>query len=90
MSQFVRKSTTQFVEQKRVYSRICLVGGLSNRRILPKIDLTGQFCFFGICLTRQLENFDRLTVLVMLNKSLTGQLENLNRLRVLVMLNKSL
>ena len=29
-----------------IYSRICLVQRLSNRTILPKIGLTGQFCFF--------------------------------------------
>ena len=50
---------------QKIYSRICLVRRLSNRTILPKIWLTGQFCFFGICLTGQFENLGRLTVLVM-------------------------
>ena len=32
--------------------------------ILPKIGLTGQFLFFRVCLTEQLENFDKRTVLL--------------------------
>ena len=39
------------------YNGICLFGHLSNRTILPKICLTGQFNFLGICLTGQLKKF---------------------------------
>ena len=52
-----------------MYSQIRQGGHPSNRTILPKIRLAGQFCFWVIRLTGQLENLDRLTVLVMLNKS---------------------
>ena len=36
---------------------------LSNRTILPKIGLTGQFCFSGVVVTKQLKNLGRLTVI---------------------------
>ena len=36
-----------------------------RRTILPNSRLTGQFCFLGVRLTGQVENLDRLTVLVM-------------------------
>ena len=39
---------------ENIYNGICLVGRLSNRTILPKICLTGQF-FLGVCLTGQLK-----------------------------------
>ena len=52
-----------------VLSRICLVGRQSNRTNLRKIELTGQFCFFGVSLTGQLENFGKLTVSFMFTKS---------------------
>ena len=34
------------------YNRICLVGHLSDRTVLPKIFLTGQFDFQN-CLSKQ-------------------------------------
>ena len=49
------------------YKGSCQVGHLSNRTILPKICLKGQFIILGICRTGQLENLGSLTVLVMLN-----------------------
>ena len=44
-------------ERVRVaYSRVCLVGRVCIRRSLPKVGLTGQFCFFGVFRTGQWEN----------------------------------
>ena len=39
--------------------------GLSNRTILPKVGLKGQFCFFRVSLTGQLVNLSKLSVLFM-------------------------
>ena len=33
--------------------------------ILPKIDLTGEFCFIGVCLIGQLEYLGKLTEFLM-------------------------
>ena len=51
-----------FFLQKNIYRRICLVVRLSNRTLLPKIGLTRQFCFFGICPTGLLEKLGRLKI----------------------------
>ena len=37
------------------YTRVRPGGRPSNRTILPKVRLTGQFCFLGVRLTGQLE-----------------------------------
>ena len=52
-----------------VYTGVRLGGRPSKRPISPNSRLTGQFCFLRVRLTGQLQNLDRLTVLVMLNKS---------------------
>ena len=46
------------------YTGVRPEGRPSSRTILPNSRLTGQFCFLGVRLTGQLENLDRLTVLV--------------------------
>ena len=49
-----------------MYSRVRLVGRLSNRKMLPKVGLTGEF-FSRDVQTGQLANLGRLTVILMQN-----------------------
>ena len=57
-----------------LYSRICLVWRLSNRKILLKVGITGQFCFFSVGPTGQLKNLGRLTLLVICKMSLSNRI----------------
>ena len=52
-----------------LYTEIGPVGRRSNMTILPKVGLTGQFCFSVVGLTGQLVNVGEFEVLLIENKS---------------------